>query len=103
MATDPDNLVLELLRGILGDLKEMRSELTADFQSESTSLRAVFASRFATVIGEIEATREQTVHLSNALIGYHSAVIWNSRSIDRLGARARRIELHLHLPSVAAY
>ncbi len=72
MANEPENLVLELLRGIRADIAETRAELRAEFRSEMHSLRADVASDFLTLNAKIDAenkaTRDQIVGLRRAVI-----------------------------------
>ena len=77
MATEPENLVLELLRGIRAEVSGVRSEVgsvRADMTPELTSLRADVASDFVTlgakVASDNKATRDQIVGLRRAVIEY---------------------------------
>jgi len=115
MSGEPENLVLELLRGLRADvarletnmatkseLAELRTELKADLRS----LRADVASDLATMQAkndaEHKATRtqfgEQIVDLRRAVVEYHSVVIGHGVLISELEARVRRVEQHLNLP-----
>jgi hypothetical protein len=110
MATEPENLVLELLRGIRAEVSGVRSEVgsvRADMTSELTSLRADVASDFVTlgakVASDNKATRDQIVGLRRAVIEYHSVVVGHGILISELEARVRRMEQHLNLPSLDAH
>jgi chromosome segregation ATPase len=94
---EPENLVLELLRGIRQDISDKTSELKADIsdvRSELHSLRADTAS-------DMQALRkdfgDQIVGLRRAVVEYHSSVIGHGILISELEARVRRLENHLHL------
>ena len=110
MATEPENLVLELLRGIRAEVSGVRSEVgsvRADMTSGLTSLRADVASDFVTlgakVASDNKATRDQIVGLRRAVIEYHSVVVGHGILISELEARVRRMEQHLNLPSLYAH
>ncbi|BDV34546.1 hypothetical protein [Methylocystis iwaonis] len=94
MADEPENLVLQLLR-------EMRGEM-ADMRSEMHSLRADVASDLHMLDAKIGAVRkdlsDQIVGLRRAVVDYHSSVVGHGVIISELEARLRRVELHLDLP-----
>ncbi|RYB05939.1 hypothetical protein [Lichenibacterium ramalinae] len=105
MSTEPDNLVLQLLR-------DMRAEMAtkadiADLRSEIHSLRADVASDFIEVRREITGVRkdlgEQIVGLRRAVVEYHTSVIGHGILISELEARLRRVEQHLDLPPLDAH
>ena len=105
MSTEPDNLVLQLLR-------DMRAEMAtkadiADLRSEIHSLRADVASDFIEVRREITGVRkdlgEQIVGLRRAVVEYHTSVIGHGILISELEARLRRVEQHLELPPLDAH
>ena len=105
MAKEPENLVLELLRGIRADVASSKAELKSDnldLRADLNSLRADVASDFillnAKFDAENKATREQIVGLRRAVVEYHSAVVGHGMLIGELEARTRRIEQHLNLP-----
>jgi hypothetical protein len=111
MAGEPENLVLELLRGIradmatkaeLADLKtEMKTDI-AEMKADMRSLRADVAADFVSMQAENKATRDQIVGLRRAIVEYHSAVIGHGVLISELEARVRRVEQHLNLPAIDA-
>jgi hypothetical protein len=84
MANEPENLVLELLRGIHADMAT-KSELAGlkaeskadigDLRAEVQSLRADVASDLLAMEAKAEvehkATREQIVGLRRAVVEYH--------------------------------
>ena len=105
MSTEPDNLVLQLLR-------DMRAEMAtkadiADLRSEIHSLRADVASDLIEVRREITGVRkdlgEQIVGLRRAVVEYHTSVIGHGILISELEARLRRVEQHLELPPLDAH
>jgi hypothetical protein len=102
MTEAPDNLVLELLRGLRGDVADTKSERKADLHS----LRADVASDFLNVQTKAEAedknTRDQIVGLRRAVIEYHSAVMGHGILISELEARMRRVGRRLNLPTMDA-
>ncbi len=110
---EPENLVLQLLRDMRGDLDakfgrmdakidalgvELRSEmreLAAELRSEMKSLRADVAADLLTTRKELN---EQIVGLRRAVVEYHSVVVGHGIIISDLEARVRRIEQRLELP-----
>ncbi len=119
MADEPENLVLQLLRGIRADMAtgfaELRAdmatkaelaELRAELKSDINSLRADVASDFLTLRAEVKADfkamGDQVAGFRRALFEYHSSVIGHGVLISELEARLRRVEKHLDLPPVGA-
>ncbi len=109
MSTEPDNLVLQLLRDMRAEMGDMRAEMAtkADLRSEINSLRADVASDFIEVRREIAGVRkdlgEQIVGLRRAVVEYHTSVIGHGIIISELEARLRRVEQHLDLPPLDAH
>ncbi|HSV01008.1 MAG TPA: hypothetical protein VLI91_12965 [Roseiarcus sp.] len=111
MAEQPDNIVMEHLRGLRADIGDVKSEvqtLKGEVQtlkaamatkSDLHSLRADVASDMLTMQKE---TREQIVGLRRAVVEYHSGVIGHGLIISELEERVRRLEQHLNLPSLEA-
>jgi chromosome segregation ATPase len=111
VAGEPENIVLEQLRGLRGDVGEIKGEVRtlktevqsqrrematkSDLRSDLHSLRADVASDMLTMQKE---TREQIVGLRRAVVEYHSAVIGHGVIISELEERVRRLEQHLELP-----
>jgi len=112
MANEPENLVLELLRGIRADmatkaeLAEVKADV-ADVRAEVRSLRADVASDLAVMQAKFEADqkaiRDQIVGLRRAVVEYHSVVIGHGILISELEARMRRVEQHLNLEPIDAH
>jgi hypothetical protein len=106
MSTEPDSLILQLLRQMRAELGTVRAEVEsiraemkdefAEVRSEMHSLRADVASDLLVARKE---TSEQIVGLRRAVIEYHSSVIGHGVLISELEARVRRVEQHLNLPS----
>ena len=112
MSTEPDNLVLQLLRDLRAEIGDMRAETAtkadiADLRSEMGSLRADVASDFIEVRREIAGVRkelgEQVVGLRRAVVEYHTSVIGHGIIISDLEARLRRVGQHLDLPPLDAH
>ena len=106
MTTEPENLVLQLLRGLRSDmvkldvkLDETRAELKAEFKAE---LRAEINSLRADVASDMlkfqKQTGEQIEGLRQMVVQYHSSVVGHGFLISDLEARVRRVERRLELP-----
>ena len=109
MANEPENLVLELLRGLraqMGELRAEMGELKAELKADINSLRADVASDLlamqAKSDAEHKATREQVDGLRRQVFEYHSSVVGHGMLISELEARMRRVENHLDLPPIGA-
>jgi hypothetical protein len=103
MSTEPDSLILRMLRDTRADIGDMRTELKtdiaevrSDMRSEINSLRADVASDMAVLRKDVG---EQIAGLRRAVVEYHSSVIGHGILISELEARTRRIEQHLNLPA----
>ncbi|WP_442755326.1 hypothetical protein ACNHKD_01275 [Methylocystis sp. JAN1] len=103
MADEPDNLVLELLRGLradvadtrvglLGEINALRSELKSDMHSLRADVASDLLAMQAKNDAEHKATREQIVGMRRAVVEYHSAVPGHGALISDLEARVRRLE-----------
>jgi hypothetical protein len=113
MANEPENLVLELLRGLraqMGDIGAEMGELKAELKADINSLRADVASNLLAMQAKSDAehkatrdaTREQVDGLRRQVFEYHSSVIGHGVLISELEARMRRMEKHLDLPPIGA-
>lgn len=104
MSTEPESLMLRLLRDMRAEIGEMRAEMAT--KSDLQSLRADVASDLARVEADIKSTRrdvgDQIVGLRRAVMEYHTSVIGHGVLISELEARVRRVEQHLNLPSMDA-
>jgi phage shock protein A len=108
MVDQPENLVLQLLREMRGEMAEMRAESAtkgdahrlddkiADVRSEIHSLRADVASDLLTVEKRLS---DQIVGLRRAVVEYHSSAIGHGVLIGEFEERLRRVEQHLNLDS----
>ncbi len=102
MSDEPENLILQLLRGLRGDIAKLdakiddsKAELKAELRSEIKSLRADVASD---MLAMEKRTQEQIVGLRRTVVAYHSAVVGHGVLIGDLEARVQRVERHLDLP-----
>ena len=89
MAEQPENIVIEHLRGLRKDIGDIKSEvqtLKAEMATKSDlqSLRADVASDMLAMQRD---TREQIVGLRRAVIEYHSAVVGHGVIISELEER----------------
>jgi hypothetical protein len=111
MADEPDNLALQLLRGIGAEVADIKREMAtktelAELRAEVHSFRADIASDLLTLRAEVKADfkamGDQVAGVRRALFEYHSSVIGHGMLISELEARLRRVEKHLDLPPVDA-
>ena len=106
---EPENLVLELLRGIRADVGRVDGKIDAakeELRGEMQSLRADVAADLVQMSGQIANLRkeagEQITGLRRAVVEYHSAVLGHGVLISDLEARVRRLEQHAGLPEMRA-
>jgi hypothetical protein len=102
VAEQPENIVIEHLRGLRRDVGDIKGELQTQRREMATkadlhSLRADVASDMLTMQKD---TRDQIVGLRRAVIEYHSAVVGHGLIISELEERVRRLEQHLNLPTL---
>lgn len=104
MSGEPENLVLQLLRDMRGDIagiqakmatKEQIAELGVELKGDMHSLRADVASDLMTLEKKLS---EQITGLRRSVIEYHSSIIGHGVLITELEERVRRLEQHLKLP-----
>jgi len=102
MANEPENLVLELLRGLRTQMGELRAELKGDINSLRADVASDLLAMQAKSDAEHKATRELIDGLRRQVFEYHSSVIGHGMLISELEARMRRVEKHLDLPPLVA-
>ncbi len=103
--TEPENLVLKLLREMRGEMGDMRKDMAtkndvADVRSEVKSLRADVASDLMTMEQRLS---ERISHLNRAVMEYHSSTIGHGVLITEFEERLRRVEQHLKLPPTESH
>ena len=107
--TEPESLILRILREMRAELGEVRAEVKgfatkSDVEGLGAELRAEMNSLRADVASDILMTRkelsEQIVGLRRAVVDYHTTVVGHGVLISDLEARVRRVEQHLNLPSL---
>ena len=110
MSTEPESLVLQILRDMRAEMAGMRREMADvrdELKSDIQSLRADVASDLialeARQAKEHKHTREQITGLRRAVMEYHTSVIGHGILISEPEARVRRVEQHLDLPSLEAH
>jgi hypothetical protein len=100
VAEQPDNLVLEILRGLRAEIVDMKAQMAT--KADLNSLRADMASDMLKMQADIsnlhKDTREQIASVRRAVIEYHSSVVGHGMLISDLDERVRRIELRLDMP-----
>jgi chromosome segregation ATPase len=113
--TEPDNLVLKLLRemredmstkkdisDVKADVDSLRRDLTnkiADVRSEVKSLRADVASDLISVEKRLG---DRISHLNRAVIEYHSTAVGHGLLYTEIDERLRRVEEQLKLPPIGS-
>ena len=102
MANEPENLVLELLRGLRTQMGELRAELKGDMNSLRADVASDLLAMQAKSDAEHKATRELIDGLRRQVFEYHSSVIGHGMLISELEAGVRRMEKHLDLPPIGA-
>ena len=118
MASEPENLVLELLRGLRAEMRiskrqmatksaaDVRAELKADINSLRADVASDLLAMQAKADAEHKATRDEVRErvdgLRRQVFEYHSSVIGHGMLISELEARVRRVEKHLDLPPIGA-
>jgi hypothetical protein len=103
--TEPENLVLALLRDMRSEMTDMRENMAtkddlSEVRSEMRSLRADVASDLMALEKRLS---EQIVGLRRAVMEYHSSAIGHGVLISEFEERLRRVEQHLNLPPVEAH
>ena len=103
--SEPENLVLKLLRDIRGEITDIHKQMAtedhvADARSEVKSLRADVASD---MINLEKRLGDRISHLNRAVVEYHSSAVGHGILISEFEDRLRRVEQHLNLPPVESY
>jgi|SRR6185437_4470636 len=105
--TEPENLVLTLLREMRSEMKsefaDVRSEIAgvrSELRSEIHSLRADVASDLLALEKRLS---DQIATLRRAVMEYHSSAIGHGVLISEFEDRLRRVEQHLNLSAPGAH
>jgi hypothetical protein len=100
MVNEPDNLVLEMLRGMRTDMatKADVASVRREMADNKTELKSDINSLRADLTSTRKELGEQIVGLRRAVVEYHSSTIGHGILISELEARMRRVEQHLNLP-----
>ena len=110
--SEPENIVLKLLREIRGDVGDIRKDVSevrkdmatkndvAEVRSDLNSLRADVASDFITIEKRLS---ERINHLNRAVMEYHSSTIGHGVLYSEIEERLRRVEQHLKLPPTESH
>ncbi|WP_342364173.1 hypothetical protein [Terrarubrum flagellatum] len=104
MSTEPDNLVLTLLREMRANMatKDHLDGLRAELKSDIAAVRAEMATK-ADLASLRKELSEQIVGLRRQVVDYHSSVVGHGVIISEPEARLRRVEQHLNLPPAEAH
>ena len=106
MADEPDNLVLQLLRDMRGELQDVGGEIR-DVRGDIHKLDRKIDATHAELDAKIDATRrdlsDQIIGLRRAVIDYHTSTIGHGVLIGDLDARLRRVETHLGLEPTGSH
>jgi predicted nucleic acid-binding Zn-ribbon protein len=110
--SEPENLVLKLLRELREDIATkrdfaaLRDEIKNDIagvRSETAGVRSEMKSLRADVTSEIERMSERVAHLNRAVIEYHSSAVGHGILISEFEDRLRRVEQQLKIPPREVY
>ena len=93
--SEPENLVLKLLREMRGEVSEMRGELTDVREHMATNLQV--ASVREDMAAAEKRLGERISHLNRAVMEYHSSTIGHGSLISEFEDRLRRVEEHLKI------
>jgi hypothetical protein len=104
VAEEPENIVIEHLRGLRKDIGDMKAEMAtkSDLQSLRADLHSLRADVASDMLTMQKDTCDQIVGLRRAVIEYHSPVVGHGPIIGELEERVRRLEQHLNMPPVEA-
>ena len=97
MSTEPESLILHMLREMRSEIGDLRSdmatgfaELRSELKSDMHSLRADVASDIMTIQAELKSTRkdlgDQVGGLRRAVVEYHTSVIGHGILISEFEA-----------------
>ena|ERR1700722_17252503 len=105
MSSEPESLILQLLREMRAEIGDVRGDVASvrdvmATKSDVTSLRADLA---ADLLATRKDLGDQIVGLRRAVVEYHTSVIGHGVLISELEARLRRVEQHLNLPAPDAH
>ena len=110
--SEPENIVLMLLREMRNDIAGMRGEVgdvrdkmatkidIADVRSEVKSLRADVASDLMAMEKRLS---DRITHLNRAVMQYHASAVGHGMLISEVEERLQRVEQHLKLPPHEAH
>ena len=103
--SEPENIVLILLREIRAEIAESRSVMAtkndvAEVRSEVKSLRADVASDLMTLEKRLS---DRINYLNRAVMEYHSSAVGHGMLISEFEERLLRVEQHLKLPPYEAH
>jgi hypothetical protein len=88
--TEPENIVLQLLR-------EMRAEMNSEFADVRSGVQSLRADVASDLLTTEKRLAEQIVGLRRAVMEYHSSAIGHGVLINELEERLRRIEQRLNI------
>jgi hypothetical protein len=88
--TEPENIVLQLLR-------EMRAEMNYEFADVRSGVQSLRANVGSDLLTTEKRLAEQIVGLRRAVMEYHSSAIGHGVLINELEERLRRIEQRLNI------
>jgi len=88
--TEPENIVLQLLR-------EMRAEMNSEFADVRSGVQSLRADVASDLLTTEKRLAEQIVGLRRAVMEYHSSAIGHGVLINEFEERLRRIEQRLNI------
>ena len=98
MSKEPENLVLEMLRGLRSEMASMKADLKGEMQSLRADVASDMVLMEARNAAEHKNTRDQINGLRRSVMEYHSTVIGHGILYSEREERVRRVEQHLNLP-----
>jgi uncharacterized membrane-anchored protein len=103
--SEPENLVLVLLREIRSEIADSRSVMATkddvvEVRSEVKSLRADVAADLMTLEKRLS---DRIAYLNRAVMEYHSSAVGHGMLISEFEERLLRVEQHLKLPPHEAH
>ena len=95
--TEPDDLVLPLLREMRADMAGMRAELRAEIADVNAKVMSLAADVASDLLTLEKRLSEQIAGLRRAVMEYHSSAIGHGVLFTEIEERVRKIEQRLNM------